>query len=205
MVSSLSPKQSEILAYIEQEVARSGRPPTYRDIARHFGGAVGTVQDHVKALVKKGFLRKSEGVARGLELAHRSSSIDVPVLGFVPAGNPLEAIEFSHSPGPGPGQRSVTVPASVRGQLFALKVKGESMIEAGIMDGDYVIVKKQNHAENGEIIVAMIDGEATVKYLEKKRGRVRLLPANPRFEPIEIPPHSENVIQGKVVSVQRFY
>ena len=79
------------------------------------------------------------------------------------------------------------------------------MKDAGIMDGDFVIVKKQNHAESGEIVVAMIQGEATVKYLEKKRGHIRLLPANPNFSPIECSTEVDNLIQGKVVSVQRYY
>src|SRR4051812_22004332 len=90
----LSEKQSEILAFIESEIARSGRPPTYRDIAGHFGyDAVGTVQDHVRALIRKGYLEKEEGVARGIRLAHRSGSIDIPILGKVPAGRPIEAVE----------------------------------------------------------------------------------------------------------------
>ena len=131
-----------------------------------------------------------------MRLAYRSGSLDVPILGTVPAGKPIEAIEDN--------QGSLSVPAKWSGELFALKVKGESMIEAGIMDGDYVVIKKQPHAENGDIVVAMIDGEATLKYLERKHGRIRLLPANPRFQPIELNSGRENVIQGKVVSVQRF-
>jgi repressor LexA len=99
------------------------------------------------------------------------------------------------------------VPGNLRGDLFALRVTGKSMIEAGIMDGDMVIVRKQPHAENGDIVVAMVEGEATVKYLEKKSGHIRLLPANPKFEPIEISEGAQlgDFIQGKVVSVQRFY
>ncbi|MGZ3699774.1 MAG: transcriptional repressor LexA [Bdellovibrionota bacterium] len=196
--TTLSPKQARILTLIEAAIAKTGRPPTYRDLARDSGvDAVGTIQDHIQALIRKGFLEREKGVARGLRLAHRSESIDVPILGSVPAGRPIEAIQDS--------QGTISVPARWKGDLFALKVKGESMIDAGIHDGDFVVVKKQSHAEHGEIIVAMIDGEATVKTLERTRGRVRLLPQNPRFEPIEIPPESENVIQGKVVSVMRFY
>jgi repressor LexA len=187
-----------VLAIIENEISRSGRPPTYRDIARKSGyDAVGTVQDHVRALIRKGFLQKEPGVARGIRLAHRTESIDVPILGAVPAGRPIEAIQD--------GLGFVSIPARWRGDLFALRVSGESMIEAGILDGDFVIVHKEAETRSGDIIVAMIDGEATVKYLEKKSGAVRLLPANPRFSPIEIPPESTNVIQGKVVSVQRYY
>jgi repressor LexA len=196
--SSLTPKQAEVLAFIEAEISRSGRPPTYRDIAEHCGyDAVGTVQDHIRALIRKGFLHKEPGVARGIRLAHRTESVDIPILGAVPAGRPIEAIES--------GLGYVSIPAKWRGDLYALRVTGESMIGAGILDGDFVVVHKSADARSGDIVVAMIDGEATVKYLEKKNGRVRLLPANPRFEPIEIPAESDNVIQGKVVSVQRYY
>jgi repressor LexA len=200
---SLSPKQLAVLECIQDETCQLGRPPTYRELAKALGGvAVGTVQDHVRALREKGFLdqknTKTQGrLARGFRLTHQRGTLEVPLLGRVPAGRPIEAIEES--------QGSVSVPASLRGDLFALRVVGESMIEAGILDGDLVVVRQQPHAENGDIIVAMIDGEATVKYLERKSGHVRLLPANPKFKPIEIPPHSENVIQGKVISVQRFY
>ncbi|MCM2322768.1 MAG: transcriptional repressor LexA [Oligoflexia bacterium] len=190
----MSPKQAKLFQLIQEELARTGRPPTYRDLARRCGyDAVGTVQDHVRALIQKGFLRKQAGVARGLELAHRCESSDIPILGSVPAGRPLEAITSSEG--------LLPVPSRLKGELFALKVSGESMIEAGIMDGDYVIVRQQSDATDGDIVVAMIGEEATVKFLEKKRGRIRLLPANPKFSPIEL----EFSIKGKVVSVQRYY
>ena len=196
--TSLSPKQAEVLALIEAEMTREGRPPTFRDIARHLGcEAVGTVQDHIRALIKKGFLHKEPGVARGIRLNHRSQSIDIPILGTVPAGRPIEAIEE--------GLGFISIPARWRGDLYALRVSGESMIEAGIFDGDFVVVHKEASVQTGDIVVAMIEGEATVKYLERKNGRVRLLPANPAFHPIEIPSESNNFIQGKVVSVQRYF
>ncbi len=194
----LSPAQNRVLHFIESEIARSGRPPTYRDIAAHCGyDAVGTVQDHVKALLHKGFLEKEPGRARGLRLAHHNRSVGIPILGSVPAGNPMEAIEET--------QGTIPYPTDSRSQLFALKVKGESMIEAGILDGDFVIVRKDAEARDGDIVVALLDGEATVKTLEKRQGRVRLLPANPRFQPIELDRYAENIIQGKVVGLQRYY
>lgn len=196
----LTAKQLAVLQCIRDEIARSHRPPTYRDIARTLGyDAVGTVQDHVRTLLRKGYLEKEEGVSRGFRLSYQRGSQEIPVLGRVPAGNPIEAIQDV--------QGSVAIPSHLRGEHFALKVVGESMIEAGIMDGDMVIVRKQSHADHGDIVVAMIEGEATVKYLEKKPGRLRLLPANPRFQPIEVNEgaHLGDFIQGKVVSVQRFY
>lgn len=196
--SHLTPKQAEVLAIIETEISQSGRPPTFRDIAKQCGyDAVGTVQDHIRALIRKGFLHKEPGVARGIRLNHRSQSIDIPILGAVPAGRPIEAIESAMG--------YVSIPAKWRGDLYALRVTGESMIEAGILDGDFVIVHKQAEARHGDIVVAMIDGEATVKRFEKRGGSVRLLPANPKFSPIELSAESNNVIQGKVVSVQRYY
>jgi repressor LexA len=197
---SLTPKQLAVLECIRDEFKTNGRPPTYRDIAKRLGyDAVGTVQDHVRTLMRKGFLEKEEGLSRGFRLSYQRGSQEIPVLGRVPAGNPIEAIQDT--------QGSVAVPSQLRGDLFALKVVGESMIEAGILDGDTVIVRKQNHADHGDIVVAMIDGEATVKYLDKKSARVRLLPANPKFRPIEVAPsaHLGDFIQGKVISVQRFY
>jgi repressor LexA len=195
---TLSPKQSKILSFIETEISRLGRPPTYRDIASFCGyDAVGTVQDHIRALIKKGFLIREDGVARGLKPAHRAESFDIPILGTVPAGRPVEAIEESLG--------SLSVPAKWRGDLYALRVTGESMIGAGILDGDFVVVKKTTEVRDGDIVVAMIDGEATVKYLEKRPGQVRLLPANPKFSPIHLREESNNLIQGKVVSLQRMY
>ena len=196
--SKLSPKQAKVLDFIQAEIGRFGRPPTYRDIAKHCGyDAVGTVQDHVTALIKKGFLEKLPGVARGIQLAFRTQSFEVPILGTVPAGHPAEAI--------GDTAGSLSVSGKIRGEVYALRVVGESMIDAGILDGDYVIVKKQTQANPGDIIVAMIDGEATVKYLERKNGHTRLMPANPRFSPIELNENAENVIHGKVISLQRYY
>jgi len=121
-------------------------------------------------------------------------------MGRIAAGTPISAIQ-NHT-------HDIACPPDLltNGEHFALEVKGDSMIEAGILDGDIVVIRRCDTAENGDIVVAMIEGETTVKYLEKKNGRVRLLPANPRFQPIEVPPGaSGQLVQGKVVSVQRFY
>ncbi|MBI2711911.1 MAG: transcriptional repressor LexA [Bdellovibrio sp.] len=194
---SLSDKQLKILSFIEKEIAKTGCPPSYRDIAHHFDyGAVGTVQDHIRALVKKGYLLKEKG-ARGIRLAFRSAASTVPILGTVPAGHPIEA--------PQNVLGSLSIPARWRGELYALRVTGESMRDAGILDGDYIIVKKQNHAHSGEIVVALLGEEVTVKYLENKPGKIRLLPANPSFKPIELAQGPETVIQGKVIGIQRYF
>jgi repressor LexA len=201
--NSLTQKQAKILELIERVIAQTGRPPTYRDLAKEAGySAVGTVQDHVKALIRKGFLTAGGGLSRAIQPSYQSGALSIPILGSVPAGRPIEAIEEIQ------GTLSVTaaqVPVRALHQVYALKVVGESMIEAGILPGDLVIVRKHAEVRNGDVVVAMIDGEATVKYLERKEGRVRLLPANPKFNPIEIPPESQNSIEGKVIGLHRYY
>lgn len=195
--SGLTTKQAEILKLIESVTAATGRPPTYREIAKQLGGlAVGTVQDHLRALTKKGYLQRDRSVARGLSLSHYTPSRDVPLLGQVPAGRPIEAIPDAL------GSVAVTGLQN-KGELFALVVKGDSMIEKGIFEGDIVVVRQQATADHGDIVVALLDGDTTVKTLEKKSGRTRLLPANERYSPIEIPAGLESVIQGKVVALQR--
>jgi repressor LexA len=200
---TLSPKQAKVLEVIERTIAEAGRPPTYRDIARELGySAVGTVQDHVAALIRKGFLTRGGGLARGIRPSHQCEAMSVPILGMVPAGRPIEAIEERQG---SLAVSAASLPKRSMHAVYALRVSGESMIEAGIMHGDYVIVRQQSEARNGEIVVAMIEGEATVKYFEKKGSHVRLLPANPKFEPIDVPAESANFIQGKVIGVQRYY
>jgi repressor LexA len=195
---SLSDKQLKILSYIESAISKTGRPPTYRDIAHHFEyEAVGTVQDHIRNLIRKGYLLKEESVARGIRLAFRSEATHIPILGTVPAGNPIESVETLLG--------SLSIPAQWKGEIYALKVTGESMRDAGILDGDFVIVKKQNHARNGEIVVALLGEEVTVKYLENKDGKLRLLPANSAFRPIELQNKAESVLQGRVIGVQRYF
>lgn len=194
----LTDKQLRILQYIEQEFSRSGRKPTLRAIAQHFGlKAVGTVQDHISKLVEFGFLEKETGNYRGFKLIHQIQTTLVPICGSVPAGKPIEAVESF--------QGSIALTGDWKGELFALRVQGESMKDLGILNGDYVVVKKQSDAENGEIIVALIDQEATVKVLEKHAERIRLLPANPAFKPIVLDASRDNQIVGKVVAVQRMY
>src|SRR5579859_1448945 len=197
--SKLSPKQAEILEQIERVIAQTGRPPTYRDLAHALGIAVGTVQDHVAALKRKGFLMREEGSSRSMRPAHQSGAFSIPILGTIPAGRPIEAIES------GLGSLNVAasaIPMRQMHEVYALRVTGESMIQAGILDGDFVIVRKGAEARNGDIVVAMIDGEATVKTFERgKDGRVRLLPANPKFSPIEIRSESDNRVEGKVIGL----
>ncbi len=195
---TLTPKQLKILQYIEKEITRSGAAPTYRAIAQHFHlKAVGTVQDHIAKLVENGYLVKDPRRNRGLQLPFQERVVWVPILGQVPAGNPTEA--FSEALG------SLTLTGNVQGNLFALQVKGASMKDRGILDRDFVVVRPQPDAESGEIVVAVIDQEATVKTLEKSRGKIWLVPANTDFQPLQLVPGRENRIVGKVVAVHRTY
>jgi repressor LexA len=196
--SKLTPKQLRILEFIERECSQSGRVPTFRAIAQHFQlKAVGTVQDHISKLLDLGFLEKEKGNYRGFKLPFQTQTTLIPILGSVPAGKPIEAMEDF--------QGSIALSGSWRGDLFALRVRGESMRDRGILHGDLVVVRKQMDAEDGEIVVALVDYEATVKVLEKRKGSLRLLPANSDFKPIVLDPERENRIVGKVIAVQRVY
>jgi len=207
-MDTITARQQEILTFIRQTVEQKGYPPSLREIAGHFG-MVGTrgAYKHIAALIRKGYLRKGRG-ARALEvisqsvqardLRSKSAGVSIPILGRVAAGQPILAEEnlLGH----------LTVdPSLVRGrEAFLLKVKGESMRDAGILDGDLVLVKRQADTDSGEIVVAMVEGEATVKRLIKKKGSLILQPANPAFDPIVITEKDTSFqILGKVVSLIR--
>lgn len=207
-MDTITARQQEILTFIQQTVEQKGYPPSLREIAGHFG-MVGTrgAFKHVAALIRKGYLRKGQG-ARALEVISQSQTAravqsksagrTIPILGRVAAGQPILAEEnlLGH----------LTVdPSLIRGrEAFLLKVKGESMRDAGILDGDFVLVKRQADADSGEIVVAMREGEATVKRLIKKKGSLILQPENAAFDPIVITEKETSFqILGKVVSLIR--
>jgi repressor LexA len=197
----LTQAQRRVFRFIEEEMAASGIPPTLRTIQKAFGFAsINSVQTHVSALVAKGFLKRDDGKARGISLSdqHRAGAISIPILGTVTAGIPKEATELFSGALPVPDR------LGKKGDCFALRIKGDSMIDAGIHEGDLVIVRKQSTAKNGEIVVALIDGEVTVKRLEKQKDSAWLVAANARYRPVPIPPHKD-AIQGKVIGVQRYY
>ena len=204
----LSPRQRDVLDYIRSTSMQRGFPPTYREIGDALGiSSTNGVADHVKALVKKGFLEKSEtGAARGLKLTtkakpgRRGDTVSVPVLGTVAAGQPILAQENY--------ERSIHLDRSlIRGSdaVYALRVRGDSMIEEGIMEGDIVIVRQQSTARNGDIVVAMVEEEATVKFYFHEGHRIRLQPAHPTMDPIYVSASQASAIQGVVVGVYRQY
>jgi repressor LexA len=196
---ALTKKQKDILEFIRTQIHAHGYAPTLREIGEHFGlSSVATVHKHLKALEEKGELKREEGRARQVEIRpplttpHRW---EVPLLGLVAAGSPIEALEQPDS---------ISLPEDMlgRGETFVLQVKGDSMIEDHILDGDRIVVEKRTTAENGEIVVALIGNEATVKRLYREPGRVRLQPANSSMQPIYV--QNENLkIQGVVTGVLR--
>lgn len=202
MQPSLTPRQQKLLTYILDSIRGSGRPPTVREICRSFGyRSTGTARDHLRALETKGHLKRLPGKSRGL-VPHnwpkilRAEFPPMPILGRVPAGGPLLAEENIEG--------TVDLTEEFAGQkVFALKVHGDSMIDAGICEGDLVVVRAQDHAESGDIVVALVDGESTVKHLARRNGKLRLEPANRRYEPIAVA--GDTKVLGKVIGVIRSY
>jgi repressor LexA len=200
---SLTPPQQKLLTYILDSIRGSGRPPTVREICRAFNyRSTGTARDHLNALETKGYIRKQPGKSRGLvpsnwsKLLRAEFLLPIPILGRVPAGGPLLAEENIEG--------TLDLSEEFAGQkVFALKVHGDSMIEAGICEDDLVVVRAQTHAEAGEIVVALVDGESTVKRLERRNGKLWLQPANPRYEPIAVA--GDTRVLGKVIGVIRSY
>lgn len=192
----LSKNQQAILAYLKR-CSADGRIPSVREICDEIGlSSTSTVHHHLKALEDKGFIVRERGVNRCIQITGEEKGISVPVLGRVAAGNPIVAEQNVEC--------YVPVPEHLgRGrELFALRVQGESMIKAGIFDGDIVIVHRTPVAENGEIVVALVDDSATVKRFYKENGHFRLQPENDLFEPIII---EEVILLGKVISLVRNY
>ena len=195
-MKQLSKSQTKILEYLK-ECSEYGRVPSVREICDNTGlSSTSTVHYHLKHLEDKGYIVREHGVNRCIRIMGEEKSASVPVLGKVAAGIPITAIQDIECYVPVPEQLK-------RGrELFALRVQGESMINAGILDGDIVIVHRTPVAENGEIVVAMVEDSATVKRFYKENGRFRLQPENDSFEPIIV---DEVVLLGKVVSLIRNY
>jgi len=195
-------RQQAILDFIIDTIRTRGFPPTLREIGRAFEiRSTKGVNDHLVALERKGKIRRSDNLSRGIEVvelpALEEESESVPVLGRIAAGAPLLAAENVD------GSYRLDRSLLHGDRNFLLRVQGESMIGAHICNGDYVLVRPQDAADDGEIVVAMVDDEATVKYLEHDGKRVRLQPANPAVPPIVLEPGAPLRILGKVVGVLR--
>lgn len=197
----LTPRQRETLTWIKDFIRRHGMPPTVREIGGAFRIKSSSVFDLLKALERKGYLRRGELGARSLILepspAWRECGCEeVPVVGRITAGRPIEAVEHDR------GTVAVRKDLLRGHEGYALEVEGQSMVEAGILDGDYVIVRKQETADDGDIVVALIEDEATLKRFYRENGGVRLEPANQAMAPIHVM-SGEFRIQGKLVGVIR--
>ena len=193
---NLTNKQLQIFKFIYQSIRENNLPPTNREIADHFNLSIGTVQDHIKALVKKGFLSITKNASRGISIV-RERIFKVPVLGRVQAGMPILAVEDLE------GYLDLDDMIFPDKDVFALRVKGDSMVGAGILEDDFILIKKQEFASVGNIIVALIGDEVTVKTLSKRNGSYFLDPANDAYRPIHV--NAEVSIVGKVIKVLRNY
>lgn len=198
----LTKRQKELLDYLESYLDKHGYAPTLEEIGARFRlNSLATVHKHLTNLEAKGAIRRTWNHSRAIELVRQAgarAAVELPLLGRVAAGRPIEALETADT---------IAVPEEFirRQNTYVLRVTGNSMIEDGIRDGDYVVVEERKTAENGETVVATIDGEATVKrfYLEKS-GRVRLQPANEEMEPIFAKAKDVD-IRGVVVALMRKY
>ena len=199
----ITDKQSQILEYIKSEILNKGYPPSVRDICQAVNlKSTSSVHSHLETLEKNGYIRRDPTKPRTIEIIDdnfnlvRREVVNVPMVGTVAAGQPILAIENIDNYFPIPSEYMPNE------ETFMLKVKGESMINAGILDGDNILVKRQNTAKNGDMVVALVEDSATVKTFYKENGHYRLQPENDYMEPI-IVDHCE--ILGKVFGVFRLY
>jgi repressor LexA len=200
----LTKRQKEILDHIDGFIAERGYAPSFEEIALHFGySSLATVHEHLSNLERKGYIRKSYNESRSIELVKPEEgpqAVELPLLGAIAAGLPIEAV--------GQTETFAVPPDMVRRgrENYVLKVEGDSMIDEHIRDGDYIVVSSQDTADNGQMVVALVDGEgATVKKLYREPGnRIRLQPANERMDPIVLDARQVQV-QGIVVGVIRKY
>ena len=199
----ITEKQSQILEYIKSEILNKGYPPSVRDICQAVNlKSTSSVHSHLETLEKNGYIRRDPTKPRTIEIIDdnfnlvRREVVNVPMVGTVAAGQPILAIENIDNYFPIPSEYMPNE------ETFMLKVKGESMINAGILDGDNILVKRQNTAKNGDMVVALVDDSATVKTFYKENGYIRLQPENDYMDPIILP---DVEIIGKVFGVFRFF
>jgi repressor LexA len=205
-VDALGPRQKKVLDFILSTVEARGYPPSVREIADAVGlASPSTVHAHLEALQRKGYIRKDATKPRAIEISYapgmgpagaRSGVRHIPLVGRIAAGSPTLALESIEDVMP--------LPAAIvgDGEFFMLRVKGESMIDAGIHDGDYVVVRKQSDATPGSIVAALLEDEATVKTLVRQGGKTLLRAENPAFDPIEVTSENSRIL-GKVVALLR--
>lgn len=198
----LTPKQRAILDFITEFIEENNYSPSYREIAEHFNlSSPATIAEHVEALKSKGYLRDNISGSRALQLIDETEQSEsglleeavIPLMGLIAAGSPIEAIRTNET---------IDIPRDMAGkQVFALRVRGDSMIDDGILDNDYVIIEPCTNPQNGDIVVALIDKDnVTLKRFYREKNFVRLQPANKKYKPIRV---KKVVIQGRVKGVIR--
>lgn len=198
----LTKRQREILDYLNEFIQQHGYAPSLEEIGRRFGlSSLATVHKHLTNLQEKGFIKRAWNRSRSVELVSSRSgsrSVELPLFGYVAAGAPIEAVVSSET---------ISVPDDFVGRrkAYVLRVRGESMIDEQIRDGDYVIVEDRRVAENGEMVIALVRGaDVTLKKFYRENGRVRLQPANPTMQPLVL--EAEQVqVQGVIIGVMRRY
>jgi repressor LexA len=198
----LTKRQREILDFLSEFIQQHGYAPSLEEIGRRFNlSSLATVHKHLTNLQEKGFIRRAWNRSRSVEMVPRkagSRALELPLLGYVAAGSPIEAVV---------GSETIAVPEDLVGkrETYVLRVRGDSMIDEQIRDGDYVIVEDRRSADNGEMVIAMLNGsDVTLKKLYRERGQIRLQPANPAMQPI-VAPADQVQVQGVVVGVMRKY
>jgi repressor LexA len=201
-VLPLTKRQREILDYLNDFIQQHGYAPSLEEIGRRFGlSSLATVHKHLTNLQEKGFIKRSWNRSRSVELIPArvgTRSVEVPLLGYVAAGAPIEAVA---------GAETINVPEDLVGKrdTYVLRVRGDSMIDEQIRDGDYVIVEDRKTADNGEMVIALVGGaDVTLKKFYREQGRIRLQPANPAMQPMLFDPEQIQV-QGVVIGVMRRY
>lgn len=194
---SLTPRQKEVFDFIQAYIRRHGHSPSHHVLMKEFGWkSPGTVQDLLKALERRGYLSREHRTAHTLKLEEDNHHL--PLLGKVAAGRPLESIKHNER---------IEVPPSMmkgRGEFFTLQVSGDSMKDEGILDGDYIVVKKKSTADNGQIVIAFINEGATLKRFYRHSNRIELRSANSQYKPIFVSPHEEFRIAGHYCGLLRF-
>jgi repressor LexA len=202
MALTLTPRQKEIADFIRRYRSKNGVSPTQREICEEFGySSFGTLQKHIRLLLDKGVLVRDWNKRRSLALAEEdrpAGAVEIPLAGRIAAGQPIESE---------PEGESVAVPEALtrKGQNYVLRVSGHSMIDDGIHDGDFVVVNRREKAANGEMVAALVNGEATLKrFYNEGDGRIRLQPANDRMAPIYAA-EGDVKVQGVVVGLMRKY
>lgn len=202
-MKELTDKQELVYKFIMNSLKDRGMPPTIREIGDEFGITAKGAYDHLKAIEKKGYIKTTKNQSRAIELtridalgAIPEQAITIPILGRVAAGQPILAQENVE------GYLPISDRLAKKANVFALRVVGDSMVDAGIQEGDLAIIQKKDSAKNGEIVVAMVDEEATLKVFYKEADHIRLEPRNSRLRPIKT---KKAIVLGKLVGLVRYY